>query len=88
MLEQYRGLQALAIGLSVRIRWSSKYPHSKATIIGVGDDTEMDELFEEKKRENQQNIEQVRKSRDHRTLLYLVFILDASVIYLTLTSNM
>ena len=66
MMQQYQGLHALAIGLSVRIRWSSKFPHSKATIIGVGEGTEMDELFKEKKQENQQNIGQVRKSSDHK----------------------
>ena len=55
MLDSYRGLNVLEVGLSVRIRWNNRYPHSKATIIGVGADVYMDSLFKKKTRENQQN---------------------------------
>ena len=45
-LYSYDGIEELQKGLVVRCFWNSRFPHSKANIIGVGSAAEMDELYD------------------------------------------
>lgn len=45
-LETYYGIEELQQGLQVRCFWNSRFPHSKASIIGVGSAAAMDILYE------------------------------------------
>ena len=46
LLESYYGIEEVQKGLMVRCFWNSRFPHSKASIIGVGSAAAMDELYE------------------------------------------
>ena len=46
LLESYYGIEEVQKGLMVRCFWNNRFPHSKASIIGVESATAMDELYE------------------------------------------
>ena len=86
-LDLYHGLKELEVGLSVRIRWNNRYPHSKATIIGVGSDADMDELFKQKSRENQQSNVQVNDETIHSPFVPFSCVESACIILVSQLIN-